>query len=69
MKNKIKYERTLLDLTQEQLAKKIQISRGTMNAIENNVYSPSLILAFRLSRIFNKPIEAFFEYDENEEEN
>jgi len=53
------------DMTQEALAEKLQVSRQTVIAIENNKYNPSLDLAFKLARMFDMPIEEIFEYEED----
>lgn len=63
MKNSIKVERAKLDLTQEDLAKKIGVSRQTINSIEKNRYVPSTVLALKLSSIFNIPVNQFFTLD------
>lgn len=60
MTNRIKIERAILDLTQDELAKKIGVSRQTINSIEKNRYVPSTVLALKLSTVFNKPINDFF---------
>ncbi len=60
MKNRIKVERAELNLTQEDLAKKIGVSRQTINSIEANRYVPSTVLALKLSQLFNKPVNDFF---------
>lgn len=60
MINTIKVERAILNLTQDDLAKKIGVSRQTINSIEANRYVPSTVLALRLSAIFNKPVNDFF---------
>lgn len=60
MKNTIKVERAILNLTQEDLAKKIGVSRQTINSIEANRYVPSTVLALKLSNVFNKPVNTFF---------
>lgn len=60
MKNKLKVFRAMHDLTQEQLADKINISRQTVIAIESDKYLPSLGLAFRISRLFKVKIEDIF---------
>lgn len=60
MENTIKVERAILSLTQDELAKKIGVSRQTINSIEANRYVPSTVLALKLSQIFNKPINDFF---------
>jgi len=64
--NKIKIERAILDLTQEELANKIGVSRQTISSIEKNRYVPSTVLSLRLSNLFKKPVNDFFELDENE---
>ncbi|QYA25230.1 helix-turn-helix transcriptional regulator [Gramella sp. MT6] len=61
MKNKIKVLRAEFDLTQAQLADKLAVSRQTINAIEKGKFDPSLPLAFKISKLFRKPIEEIFE--------
>lgn len=60
MKNTIKVQRAILDLTQDDLAKKIGVSRQTINSIEKNRYVPSTVLALKLSAVFNIPVNDFF---------
>lgn len=60
MTNTIKVERAILSLTQDDLAKKIGVSRQTINSIEANRYVPSTVLALKLSVVFNKPVNDFF---------
>lgn len=60
MQNRIKVERAELNITQDDLAKKIGVSRQTINSIEANRYVPSTVLALKLSKIFNKPVNDFF---------
>ena len=60
MHNRIKIERAILDLTQEDLAKRIGVSRQTINSIEANRYVPSTVLALKLSEVFGKPVNDFF---------
>jgi len=59
----LKIERAECNLTQEQLAKKIGVSRQTINSIEKNRYVPSTILALKLSEVFNKPVNDIFILD------
>jgi putative transcriptional regulator len=66
MKNRLKIERAILDLTQEQLAEKIGVSRQTINSIEKNRFVPSTVLALKLSLLFGKPVNEFFELDDDE---
>jgi putative transcriptional regulator len=69
MKNRLKIERAILDITQEELAKKIGVSRQTINSIEKNRYIPSTVLALKLSILFEKPVNDFFELDDDEKSN
>ena len=66
MKNRIRIERAILDITQADLAKKINVSRQTINAIESNKYVPSTVLALKIARIFGKSVEEVFELEEND---
>jgi len=69
MKNKLKVYRAMQDLTQEQLADKIGVSRQTIIAIEANKYLPSLGLAFKIARLFKVKVEDIFNYEGDENEN
>jgi|TARA_R110001592_G_scaffold307299_2_gene580933 putative transcriptional regulator len=60
MKNRIKVLRAEKDWTQAQLAKELEVSRQTINAIEKGKFDPSLPLAFKLARLFNCAIEQIF---------
>jgi len=64
MKNRLKVLRAEHDLTQEGLAKAVEVSRQTINAIEKGKFDPSLVLAIKLSRLFKTEIEDIFIYDE-----
>jgi putative transcriptional regulator len=68
MKNRLKIERAILDLTQEQLAEKIGVSRQTINSIEKNRFVPSTVLALKLSLLFGKSVNDFFELDDDEKQ-
>jgi putative transcriptional regulator len=61
MKNKLKVLRAEHNLTQSDLAMKLEVSRQTMNAIEKGKFHPSLPLAFKISKLFNLPIETIFQ--------
>lgn len=52
------------EMTQQQLAEKIDLTRQTVNAIEQGKYSPSLEAAFRISAVFGKPLESVFHYSQ-----
>ncbi|MDB4009546.1 helix-turn-helix transcriptional regulator [Polaribacter sp.] len=64
MRNTLKVQRAILDLTQEDLAKKIGVSRQTINSIEKNRYVPSTVLALKLSTLFKIPVNAFFSLED-----
>lgn len=63
MKNKLRELRAKHGLTQDDLAKKAEVTRQTIIAIENGKYDPSLKLAFKLSNIFKLRIAEIFECD------
>jgi putative transcriptional regulator len=64
MKNTIRVERARADMTQAELADKIAVSRQTINAIEAGKYVPSTVLALKISKLFNKPVNDIFELDD-----
>lgn len=66
MKNTLKVERAILNITQEELAQKIGVSRQTISSIEKNKYVPSTVLALKLSQLFKKPVNEIFELDEED---
>jgi putative transcriptional regulator len=66
MKNRIRIERAILDITQAELAEKIDVSRQTINAIESNKYVPSTVLALKIAGVFGKSVEEVFELEEND---
>jgi putative transcriptional regulator len=55
------------EMTQEELAKKVGVTRQTIIAIEKAKYSPSLELAFRIALVFDVPLEEVFSYNLNDE--
>lgn len=63
MINTVKVERAIHNLTQEDLAKKIGVSRQTINSIEKSRYVPSTILALKISKAFNKNVNDIFKLD------
>lgn len=67
MKNCLRLLRTERRWSQSDVAERIGVSRQTINAIENDRYDPSLPLAFRISTLFERPIEQLFQY-ENEDQ-
>ena len=63
MKNSIKVERARLDMTQQDLADKLAVSRQTINAIEKGKFNPSTGLALKISALFNKTVNEIFELE------
>ena len=66
MKNRIRVERAELDITQQQLAEAVGVSRQTIVAIEKNRFLPSTPLALKISRFFGKPVESIFILEETD---
>jgi putative transcriptional regulator len=54
------------EMTQQQLADKIDVTRQTVIAIEGEKYSPSLEVAFRIARVFGLPLEEVFQYESSD---
>lgn len=67
MKNTIKVQRAIHNMTQEELAKKTGVSRQTINTIESGKYVPSTVLALKMAGIFNIPVEEIFSLEASDE--
>ena len=67
VRNRLREFRARYRMTQEELARRVGVTRQTIIAIENEKYLPSLKLAFKLAKTFNVKIEDLFEYEEPEE--
>jgi len=61
MKNRLRVLRAEREWSQAALANHLDVSRQTVNAIENGKYDPALPLAFRIARLFGQPIEEIFD--------
>ena len=66
MKNRLRVLRAEREWSQAELAHRLRVSRQTVNAIETGKYDPSLPLAFRIAKLFDKRIEAIFEPDDGQ---
>ena len=66
MKNTVKVERAKKDMTQAQLAKKIGVSRQTINAIESQDYVPSVVLALKIAKLFEVKVNDIFELEKGD---
>lgn len=66
MTNSIKVERAISNITQQELAQALGVSRQTINSIESGKYVPSTILALKIARYFGKNAEDIFKLDEGD---
>ncbi|MCQ4795996.1 helix-turn-helix transcriptional regulator [Anaerofustis stercorihominis] len=66
MKNKINELRKINSMTQIELAKKLSVSRQTIISLENGKYNPSIMLAYKIAKIFDLTIEDVFIFEEEE---
>ncbi|HPF50718.1 MAG TPA: helix-turn-helix transcriptional regulator [Draconibacterium sp.] len=66
MINRLKIERAIKNLTQDDLAKLIGVSRQTINSIETGRYVPSTILALKISKVFEKQVNQIFELEDSD---
>ena len=66
MQNRLEELRIKNGWTQQELADRVEVSRQTIISLENGRYNPSILLAFRLARLFNLQIEELFLYSEEE---
>lgn len=64
MKNILEEIRKERGITQEELAKILEVSRQTVSSLEKGRYNPSIILAFKIAKYFNMAIEDIFIYEE-----
>ena len=66
MKNRIRVQRAMHDLTQQELAERLGVSRQTVNAVELGKYVPSTMLASKMARLFGCSVEELFQPEEEE---
>jgi putative transcriptional regulator len=66
MNNRIKIERAVNNITQDQLAQIVSVTRQTINAIELKKFVPSTVLALKICKVFNKPVEEVFFLEEDD---
>lgn len=64
MKNNLRVQRAIKNITQAELAEFIQVSRQTINTIESGKYVPSTVLALKMAKVFNVPVEEIFQLEE-----
>jgi len=63
MKNNLKVQRAIHNLTQQDLAERVNVSRQTINALEAGKYVPSTVLALKLAKLFEKTVDDIFELE------
>ncbi len=68
MKNNLEEKRKEYGITQEELADKLEVSRQTINSLEKGRYNPSILLAFKIARLFELSIEDIFIYEGSEDD-
>lgn len=66
MKNSLKVERAIKNITQEELAREIGVTRQAINSIELGKFVPSTVLALKLSKYFDKPVNDLFSLEEGD---
>jgi putative transcriptional regulator len=66
MKNRIRIERAILGITQDEMARRLGISRQSVHAIENGKFVPSTVLALKIAALFAKRVEDIFELEEGD---
>lgn len=64
MKNNLEVLRRIKNISQEELGEALEVSRQTISSLEKGKYNPSLLLACKIARFFNKSIEEIFIYEE-----
>ena len=66
MKNSIKVERAKHNMTQAQLAERVNVSRQTINAVEKGKYNLSTVLALKIARVFDTRVDDIFELEDDD---
>ncbi|MGE4347753.1 MAG: helix-turn-helix transcriptional regulator [Flavobacteriaceae bacterium] len=66
MKNNIKIQRAIANVTQAELSEKVGVSRQTINAMELGKYVPSTVLALKIAKVFGKTVNEIFELEETD---
>jgi putative transcriptional regulator len=66
MKNNIKVQRAIKNITQAELADLIEVSRQTINTIESGKYVPSTVLALKMAKVFGVNVEEIFQLDDSD---
>jgi putative transcriptional regulator len=68
LKNKLKVHRAMHDWTQKELARRVEVTRKTINTVENGRYVPSVFLALKIARALGVPVEELFQLSKDTSE-
>lgn len=66
MKNSIRVQRAVMDITQQELAQAVGVSRQTINSVESGRYIPSTTLALKIARYFGKSTDEIFQLEDGD---
>ena len=66
MKNSIRFQRAVMDITQQELAQAVGVSRQTINSVESGRYIPSTTLALKIARYFGKTTDEIFQLEDGD---
>lgn len=66
MRNTLKVERAKQNITQQDLAEQVGVSRQTINSIESQKYIPSTVLALKIARVFGVNVEEIFQLEDDD---
>lgn len=66
MNNTLRVQRAIHQMTQQQLAEAVGVSRQTINAIETKKYVPSTVLALKIAKVFGQSVETIFQLEEGD---
>lgn len=66
--NRLKEYRAKIDINQYEMGKRVGVSRQTISQIEREDYSPSVTLALKIAKVFEVPVEAIFQYEEEKDD-
>lgn len=66
--NRLKEYRAKIDINQYEMGKRVGVSRQTISQIERGDYSPSVTLALKIAKVFEVPVEAIFQYEEEKDD-
>lgn len=66
MKNNMRVERAILDISQEELARRVGVTRQAIHAVEHGKYVPSAVLAMKIAKVFGRQVEEVFQLEDDD---